>query len=108
MPDSLSLVRSVGGSGADLRGLLRFLETSQEVLAFTSSITTGLQKHCLGMVKAYEEIEFVGRTLRYTRTNVGEFHRECFEFCSDLAKKLNVDIKKPRTAKIPTKCYHHR
>lgn len=66
-------------------------------MAFTSSITYGLQQQGLDMVKAYEDTQLVIKTLQYTRTKVEEFHHDCFEFCSGLANKLNVNITKPRT-----------
>lgn len=73
------------------------LVITQKVLAFTSSITTGLQQRGLDLVRAYEEIQLVIRTLQHTRNRVEEFHRECYIFCSSIASKLKLEAQKPRT-----------
>ena len=49
------------------------------------------------MVKAYEDVQLVIRSLQHTRDKIVESHHEWFEHCSQLARKVNVEVKKPRT-----------
>jgi predicted sulfurtransferase len=49
------------------------------------------------MLRAYEEIGLVIRTLEQIRTKVNEFHHDCFVFAKELALKVDVDIKRART-----------
>lgn len=73
------------------------LVTTQRVLAYTSSINIyRLQQRDLDMVRAYEDIQLVIHTLEQTRTKVEAFHHE---FCSELADKLDVEVKKPHACK---------
>ena len=71
------------------------LVVTQKVLAYSSSITTGLQSRGFDVVKAYEEIHLVIATLEKIRNKVDEFHHECFVYAKVLAIKIEVDVKKP-------------
>lgn len=73
------------------------LVVTQKVLAYTSSITTRLQTRGFDIVKAYDEIHLVITTLEKMRNKVDEFHHDCFAYAKELAIKIDVDIKKPRT-----------
>ena len=68
----------------------------QKVLAFTSGITTGLQKQGIDIVDVCTHVQLVIRTLQGVRREVEGFHGECFTQACALARKLDVDIKKPR------------
>lgn len=68
----------------------------QKVLAFTSGITTGLQKRGIDVVDVCTQVQLVIRTLQGVRSEVEGFHGECFIQACVLARKLDVDIKKPR------------
>ena len=67
----------------------------QKVLAFTSGITTGLQKQGIDMVDVCTHVQLVIRTLQGVRREVEGFHGEYFTQACALARKLDVDIKKP-------------
>lgn len=69
----------------------------QRILAYTSSITSRLQSRGLDILRAYQEIALVIRTLELIRTKVDEYHHDCFVFAKELAVKVDVEIRKPRT-----------
>ena len=73
------------------------LVVTQKVLAYTSSITTRLQSRGYDIVKAYDEIHLVITTLEKMRNKVEEFNHDCFLYAKELAIKIDVEIKKPRT-----------
>lgn len=64
-----------------------------------NSLTTGLQSRGIDTVKAYEEVKLVIRTLEHVRTKMDEFHCDCFVCASDLAEKIDVEVKKPQTCR---------
>ena len=71
----------------------------QKILAYSTSLTTMLQSKGIDAVKAYEEVNLVIRTLQHVRTNLDGFHQDCFAYASDLATKIDVEVKKPRTCR---------
>ena len=72
----------------------------QKILAYSFSLTTPmLQSRGINAVKAYEEVNLVIRTLQHIRTNLDGFHHDCFAYASDLAMKIDVDVKKPQTCR---------
>ena len=69
-------------------------------MAYKASLTTGLQSRGFDTVKAYrKEVKVVIRTLEHVRTKMDEFHRDCFVCASDLAEKIDVEVKKTRTCR---------
>ena len=72
------------------------LVVTQKVLAYTSSLTTKLQSKGFDIMKAYEEVYLVVRTLDNLRSKVDEFHHDCFMTATELADKIDVEVKKPR------------
>ena len=83
------------------------LGVTQKVLAFTSSITTGLQQKGIDLVNAYEDIQLVIRSLQHTRDRIEENHHRWFEYSSHLASKVNVEVKKPCTCQRPSFQQNH-
>ena len=73
------------------------LVATQKVLVYTSSITTRLQSKAFDVMKAYEEIHFVIAALETIRDKVDEFHHDCFVYAKELAIKMDIEVKKPRT-----------
>ena len=52
----------------------------QNILAYTTSLTTMLQLRGIDAVKPYEEVNLVIRTLQHVRTNLDGFHHDCFAY----------------------------
>ena len=69
----------------------------QRILAYTSGVTTALQKQGIDCVSVFNQIQVLIRSLRATRQQVDQFHKECFIQACDLSQKIDVDVKKPRT-----------
>lgn len=72
------------------------LQIVQRILAYTSGITTALQKRGIDFVNVFGQVKVLIRTLQNVRQGVDEFHKDCFDEASDFARKLDVDIKRPR------------
>ena len=72
------------------------LVTVQKILAYTSGVTTALQKQGIDCVSVFNQIHVLIRSLHTTRKHVDHFHKECFDQACDLSHRIDVDIKKPR------------
>ena len=64
----------------------------QRILAYTSGVTTALQKRGIDLVNVCNQIQILIRTLESTRQRADKLHKECFE---------DVDIKKYPLAQAP-------
>ena len=71
----------------------------QKVLAYTTSLTTRLRSKGIDAVKAYKEVHVVIGTLKHVRMNLNEFHHDCLVCACDLARRIYVKGKKPRTCR---------
>lgn len=78
------------------------LVITQNLVAFTSGITTSLQKRGIDIGAVYREVNLVLSMLEQTRDNVESFHCDNYEQACLLAKKIDVDIKKPQTCRRQT------
>jgi hypothetical protein len=72
------------------------LVITQKILAYTSGITIGLQKRGIDLANASEQIKLVIRTLLCIRQDVETFHHTCYDEACSIARKINVDIRRPR------------
>ena len=65
-------------------------------MAYTSGITTGLQTRGIDLANASDQVKLVIRTLLHVRQEVEMFHHTCYNESCRIARKINVDIKRPR------------
>ena len=72
------------------------LVITQKILAYTSGITTGLQKRGIDLANASEQVKLVIRTLSRVRQDVETFHHSCYDEACIIASKIDVDIRRPR------------
>ena len=69
---------------------------TQKILSYTSGITTGLQTRGIDLANVSDQINLVIRTLSHVRQDVESFHRTCYDEACSIARKITVDIKRPR------------
>ena len=70
------------------------------VLDLTFPVTGLLQGPAIDVADSSHLIESLKRLIISKRSNVDQFHNNCYEFVLELAKKVKVDEIKPRTAVI--------
>jgi hypothetical protein len=63
-------------------------------MAYSKTLTVGLQCREIDIVKAYEHVSVVIKCLQDVRTNVATLSDECFK---QLAEEVNVEPSFPRT-----------
>ena len=80
----------------DFEFLINLL-TAQKILSYTSGITTELQKKGLDLADAISRVKLVIRMLESIRTTVSSFYHTVFAEACEIAQKIDVDVKKPRT-----------
>ena len=71
----------------------------QRVLSYTSGITTELQKRGLDLADVISRVKLVIRMLENVRTTVSSFHHSIFIEACEIAQKIDVDVRKPRTCR---------
>lgn len=72
------------------------LVITQKILAYTSGITTTLQTRGIDLANASDQVNFVIRTLSHVRQDVERFHHTFYDEACRIARKISVDIKRPR------------
>lgn len=72
------------------------LVSTKNVMAYSKTLTVGLQGRGIDIVRAYE-VNVVTECLQDVRTNVDHFCDECFKQASKLAEEVNVEPTFPRT-----------
>ena len=92
--DTVSLAASLL-KNIDFDFLINLVMT-QMVITFTSSLTIRLQKRNIDWPSMCDQVQLVIRKLQHMRSDVQTFHQNCFEEAVDLAKKINIDVKRPR------------
>ena len=67
---------------------------TQKALAFTSGVTSRLQKQGIDVVEAYQYdiVQHVIRSLQNVRGQIDSYFHDWFEEATDLARKLNVEV----------------
>lgn len=85
-----SLIKSI-----DFEFIINLL-TVQRIMAYTSGVTTALQKQGIDFINVCSQIQVLIKALQNTRQRVDQFHKECFNEACDIARMLDVDIKNPR------------
>jgi hypothetical protein len=75
------------------------LVLTQKLLAFTGGLTTQLQKRGIDLANV---VNLDVRTLENVRTTVESFHHDCFKEACGLARRMDVDIERPRICKRQT------
>ena len=66
------------------------LVTAKNVMAYSKTLTTGLQGRGIDVVNAYEHVMVVTKCLTDVRTDVDQFTKIWFEEASKLAKEIDV------------------
>ena len=73
-------------------------------MAYSKTLTVGLQGQGIDIVRAYEYVSVVVKYLQNVRNNVDTFFDECFKQASKLAEQVNVEPSFPCTVW----CMRHR
>lgn len=73
------------------------LVSTKNVMAYSKTLTIGLQGQGIDIVKAYKHINVVTKCLQDVRGSVDRFSDECFKQASKLANEVGVTPSYPRT-----------
>ena len=66
-------------------------------MAYSKTLTVGLQGRGIDIVRAYEYVSVVMKCLQDVKNNLDTFFNECFKQASKLAGQVNVEPSFPRT-----------
>ena len=75
------------------------LVITQKILSFVSGVTTSLQKRGIDLGDVCHQVQLVVKVLDQSRISVDAFHQDCYDDACSIARKLDVDINKPRTCR---------
>lgn len=94
--DTVADARSLYLGMTDFEFIMALVIT-KNVMAYTKTLTIGLQGRGMDVVNAYEHVAVVTKCLKDVRADIDQFNKKWLQEATELAQEVHVEPSFPRT-----------